>query len=57
MEPISGVSPKMEAGPMNEMDIQPLLIRMSQGDEEAFQTVYDLTRDQAFGNEWRDRNG
>lgn len=57
MEPISGVSPKMEAGPMNEMDIQPWLIRMSQGDEEAFQTVYDLTRDQAFGNDWRERNG
>lgn len=34
---------------MNEMDIKPLLIRMSQGDEEAFQTIYDLTRDQAFG--------
>ncbi|MCV4231397.1 hypothetical protein OHJ21_09475 [Virgibacillus sp. LDC1] len=34
---------------MNEMDIQPWLIRMSQGDEEAFQAVYDLTRDQAFG--------
>lgn len=40
---------------MNEMDIQPWLIRMSQGDEEAFQTVYDLTRDQAFGNDLRDR--
>ncbi|WP_394055513.1 hypothetical protein [Paenibacillus sp. 843] len=49
MEPISGVSPKMKASPMNEMDIQPWLIRMSQGDEEAFQAVYDLTRDQAFG--------
>lgn len=34
---------------MNEMDIEPWLIRMSQGDEEAFQAVYDLTRDQAFG--------
>ncbi|MGO4791779.1 sigma factor [Paenibacillus sp. 2KB_20] len=34
---------------MNEMDIKPWLIRVSQGDEEAFQTIYDLTRDQAFG--------
>lgn len=34
---------------MNEMDIRPWLIRMSQGDEEAFQEVYDLARDQAYG--------
>lgn len=34
---------------MNEMDVKPWLIRMSQGDEEAFQAVYDLTRDQAYG--------
>ena len=34
---------------MNEMDIKPWLIRMSQGDEEAFRAVYDLTRDQAYG--------
>lgn len=34
---------------MNEIDLKPWLIRMSQGDEEAFQAVYDLTRDQAYG--------
>jgi len=34
---------------MNEMDIKPWLIRMNQGDEEAFRAVYDLTRDQAYG--------
>lgn len=34
---------------MNEMDIKPWLIRMNQGDEEAFQTVYHLTRDKAYG--------
>jgi len=34
---------------MNEMDVKAWLIRMSQGDEQAFQTVYDLTRDQAYG--------
>ncbi|MGG3279143.1 sigma-70 family RNA polymerase sigma factor [Paenibacillus solani] len=34
---------------MNEMDVKSWLIRMSQGDEEAFQAVYHLTRDQAYG--------
>ncbi len=33
---------------MKDIDFQPWLIRMSQGDEEAFQVVYEATRDQAF---------
>ncbi|MBD8498011.1 sigma-70 family RNA polymerase sigma factor [Paenibacillus arenosi] len=33
---------------MKEMDIHPWLIRMSQGDEEAFQIVYQMTRDHAY---------
>lgn len=33
---------------MKETDWTPLLIRMSQGDEEAFQTVYESTRDHAY---------
>jgi RNA polymerase sigma-70 factor, ECF subfamily len=38
----------MEAGPMKEIDLDPWLIRMSHGDEEAFQVVYDSTRDHAY---------
>ncbi|TVX89673.1 sigma-70 family RNA polymerase sigma factor [Paenibacillus agilis] len=33
---------------MKEIDIQPWLIRMSQGDEEAFQIVYQMTRDHTY---------
>ncbi|MUT67462.1 sigma-70 family RNA polymerase sigma factor [Paenibacillus sp. NEAU-GSW1] len=34
---------------MKDNDWQPWLIRMSQGDEEAFRTVYEATRDRAYG--------
>lgn len=33
---------------MEEMNIHPWLIRISQGDEEAFQMIYELTRDHAY---------
>ncbi|UQZ34103.1 hypothetical protein C2I18_11535 [Paenibacillus sp. PK3_47] len=33
---------------MKETDWTPLLIRMSQGDEDAFHTVYESTRDHAY---------
>ncbi|MBY9078797.1 sigma-70 family RNA polymerase sigma factor [Paenibacillus sp. HN-1] len=33
---------------MKEIDLTPLLIRMRQGDEEAFQIVYESTRDHAY---------
>ncbi|MWC30253.1 sigma-70 family RNA polymerase sigma factor [Paenibacillus sp. MMS18-CY102] len=33
---------------MKEIDLNPWLIRMSQGDEEAFQFVYESTRDHAY---------
>jgi RNA polymerase sigma-70 factor (ECF subfamily) len=38
----------MEAGLMKDLDLTPWLIRMSQGDEQAFQTVYEATRDHAY---------
>ncbi|NJJ39850.1 sigma-70 family RNA polymerase sigma factor [Paenibacillus apii] len=33
---------------MKELDLNPWLIRMSQGDEQAFQVVYESTRDHAY---------
>jgi len=33
---------------MKDLDLNPLLIRMSEGDEQAFQVVYELTRDHAY---------
>jgi len=41
IEPIINVRPKMEAGPMKDIDLQTWLIRMSQG---AFQVVYESTK-------------
>ncbi|GBG07252.1 RNA polymerase [Paenibacillus agaridevorans] len=38
----------MEAGPMKDIDWSPWLIRMSRGDEEAFRTVYEATRNHAY---------
>ena len=34
---------------MKDIDWSPWLIRMSKGDEEAFRTVYEATRDHAYG--------
>lgn len=33
---------------MKDLDLSPMLIRMREGDEQAFQTVYEVTRDHAY---------